>query len=284
MNYRHAFHAGNVGDVVKHAVLVQLLAHLRRKPKPFFVLDTHGGIGWYDLADGAAMRTGEAAGGIDRLLAPAAVDDPAAAALLQPYLQAVEACRAASGCGRAYPGSPWLIRHFLRPHDRLAVCELHPDDAALLRARFRADPQVAVHERDGYEAVKGMMPPSERRGLVLIDPPYERTDEHERAARALAQGARRFATGLFVIWYPIKERAAVWRLHDAVVGTGLRRVLVAELLLYGHEDRVRLNGCGLILVNPPWAVVQALPTLLGALHAVLAVDGGEATTAWLVPE
>lgn len=280
MNYRHAFHAGNLGDVVKHAVLVRLLIHLCAKPKPFFVLDSHAGVGLYDLAGPEAVRTGEAAGGIDRLLERQALQPPS----LAPYLAAIRACRESVAQARAYPGSPWLIRHVLRPGDRFAACDLHPVDAAALRSLFRHDAQVAVHHRDGYEAVKALLPPAQRRGLVLMDPPYEDPAEAERIARALAHGHRRFANGLYVIWYPIKERAAVWRLQDALVATGIRRMLKAEVLLYAYEDIVRLNGCGLIIVNPPGAVVADLPGLLNHLHGALAVDGGGAVVDWLVPE
>jgi len=281
MNYRHAFHAGNRGDVVKHAVLMRLLVSLRQKVKPFFVLDSHGGAGWYDLDDAAARRTGEASAGIDRVMA---APDSAATPLLADYLQAVAACRAETGRPRAYPGSPWLIRSLLRSHDRLAVCEWHPEEAARLRRQLSSDPRVGIHHRDGYEGVKGLLPPAERRGLVLIDPPYEHTEETARIARALSQGYRRFTTGLFAVWYPIKERPAVWRLQDAVVATGIRRVLRTELSWSGQEDRLRFTGCGLMLVNPPWRVAQELPDLLDLLHRALKTEDGGVSVDWLVQE
>ena len=251
MNYRHAFHAGNFADCVKHALLVWLLRAMQRKPAPVFVLDTHAGAGAYDLAGGPAERTGEWRAGIARLL-----QDPPPA--LADYVALAERLG-------LYPGSPALLRALLRGGDRLACCELHPEEHAALRRRFARDQQAAVHLRDGYAAVAALLPPAERRGLVLIDPPYEAPDEAERLIAALRTGAERFASGVYAAWYPIKHRAPVRALHDAVRGAGLRDTVAAELWLREPTDPARLNGCGLLVRNAPYGFEAEAPALLAAL-------------------
>ena len=285
MNYRHAFHAGNFADVVKHAVLALLLERLGGKPAPWFMLDTHAGLGRYDLDSVSAGRTGEAVGGIGRLAAALAgtVPRPELAA----YVGAVAAMNpdlAPGAAPRWYPGSPRLARALMRPGDRLVLAEAHPDDVRVLRREFAGDPQVQVHHRDGWAALKAFLPPPERRGLVLIDPPYEDPGEAERLVDGLAAAHRRWPTGQFALWYPVKERAWVWRLHEALVATGIRRQLVAELTILPDDDWRRLNGCGMILVNPPWQIDATLATLLPRLHRALAVEAGGWRVDWLVPE
>jgi len=251
MNYRHAFHAGNFADCMKHALLVWLLRALARKPAPFFVLDTHAGTGAYDLTTGPAERTGEWHAGIARLL-----DNPPAP--LADYIGLVEQLG-------LYPGSPALIRAQLREHDRLACCELHPEDAAVLRRRFSRDPQVAIHQRDAYEAIGALLPPKERRGLVLIDPPYEQPDEFARVTAALRTGHARFATGIYAAWYPIKHRTPVRDFHTALRESGIRDIVTAELWLREPLDASRLNGCGLLVINPPYRFTDEAPDILRAL-------------------
>jgi 23S rRNA (adenine2030-N6)-methyltransferase len=255
MNYRHAFHAGNFADCMKHALLVWLLRALQRKPGALFVLDTHAGTGSYDLSSGPAERTGEWRSGIARLL-----DDPPAP--LADYVGQVRA-------GGLYPGSPTLVRGLLRPQDRMACCELHKQDYALLRRRFGADPQVAVHHRDAWEAIGGLLPPAQRRGLVLIDPPYEQEGEFGRVARGLREGHARFGTGVFCAWYPVKHRAPVRQFHQEMRESGLRDIVAAELWLREPLDAARLNGCGLLLVNPPFGFEAAAREILAALLARL---------------
>lgn len=255
MNYRHAYHAGNFADCFKHALLVWLLRALQRKPAPFMVLDTHAGTGSYDLTEGPATRTNEAQGGIFRLL-----DSPDPA--LADYLGVVRALG-------LYPGSPAIIRHLLRPDDRLVCCELHPEDSGVLRARFGRDKQVSVHFRDGYEALRGLLPPPEKRGLVLIDPPFEQPDEFYRLADALKLAHRRFPTGILAAWYPIKHRAPPRGFHTALKESGLRDIVAAELWLREPLDPAKLNGCGLLVVNPPYRFNEEAGTLLGALLAHL---------------
>jgi len=251
MNYRHAFHAGNAGDCMKHALLMLLLGALQRKPAPVFVLDTHAGAGAYDLEGQAAARTGEWRAGIGRLL-----DDP------PPALQDFAAAVTRLGL---YPGSPVLLHAMLRPDDRMACCERHPDDHAALRARFAGEKQTGVHRRDAWEALGALLPPKERRGLVLIDPPYEATDEFARLADGLRRGHSRFAGGVFAAWYPIKHRVPVRDFFAAIQASGLRDVVAAELWWRAPLDPARLNGCGLLVVNPPYRFDEQAEPVLAAL-------------------
>lgn len=269
MNYRHAFHAGNFADCMKHAVLVWLLRALARKTAPFFVLDTHAGIGRYDLGAPEAQRTGEAQAGILRLMesVPESAESP-----LADYLALIRRLG-------LYPGSPALIRALLRPDDRLACCELHPEDAAQLRRAFARDPMVSIHHRDGYEALAALLPPRQRRGLVLIDPPYESPDEFSRLAERLRVAHARFPAGIFAVWYPIKHRAPVRDFHDALRAGTMRDVVAAELLLRTPLDPTRLNGCGMLLINPPYRFEAEIPPLLEALLLALGATETGAGTA-----
>lgn len=285
MNYRHAFHAGNFADVFKHAILAIMLDRLRQKPAPFCVLDTHAGTGLYALDGDEASRTGEAARGIRRLDAALASPGASPPAALQPFRDALTATRMLYGAA-AYPGSPLVIRHGLRAGDRMVLCELHPDDAQTLRRVLAGERRAGVHHQDGYLGLKAHLPPRERRGLVLLDPPYEHPGEAQQASAALASAHARWPTGLYALWYPIKERPWVWRLHEAVAATGIARVLNAELLVHPEDDARRLNGCGFLLVNPPWLLEQDLGELLPWLHQTLAPNptGNGWQVNWLVPE
>ena len=251
MNYRHEFHAGNQGDCLKHALLVWMLTVLLRKPAPLFLLDTHAGLGRYDLQSGPAQRTGEWRSGIARLLhAP-----PQA---LQDYTALVERLG-------LYPGSPAIMRALMRPQDRLACCELHPDDHAILRRLFRHDPQVGVHLRDGWEALRALLPPRESRGLILIDPPYEAPGEFDRVVAGLQEGRERFGHAVYVAWYPIKHRSPVRTFHESISLAGLRDVVAAEIWFREPTDPERLNGSGLLVRNPPYGFEAAAHAILDAL-------------------
>lgn len=267
MNYRHAFHAGNFADCLKHALLLALLDGLRAKPKPFAVLDSHAGIGTYDLAAPEPQRSGEWREGIARVMAGA---DPALAA----YRAAVED----GGWPGCYPGSPALVRARLRPGDRLILCELHPEDHAVLKRRFRGDPQVAVHRRDAWEAVVALTPFPERRGLVLLDPPFEQPGEFERLAAALGLLRRRFRAAVLAAWYPIKHRAPVRAFHTALREGAVADCLACELALREPTDPARLNGCGLLVANPPFGFEARAAAILQALLAAFRTgeDGASA--------
>jgi 23S rRNA (adenine2030-N6)-methyltransferase len=256
MNYRHAFHAGNFADCFKHALLLRLIEAMQRKEKGFLFLDTHAGTGRYDLRAGPAEKTGEWRDGIGRVLA---ARPPA----LAEYLGMVERLG-------LYPGSPAIAAALLRAQDRLVACELHPEDAAALRRELTG---AAVHERDGYEALRAFLPPPEKRALVLIDPPYERPDEFEAVRKALVAAYAKFRSGVYVVWYPIKHRAPVREFFEAIRLSGMRDVITAEFLRRPALDPARLNGCGLLIVNPPYGFdVQAAP-ILPALEEVLGEPG-----------
>ncbi|RVU19473.1 23S rRNA (adenine(2030)-N(6))-methyltransferase RlmJ [Methylobacterium oryzihabitans] len=266
MNYRHAFHAGNHADVLKHLVLARVLAYLQRKPAPFRAIDTHAGLGFYDLAADEAERTGEWRDGWGRLDLPFA---PEVEALLAPYREAVAAVRERHG-PRTYPGSPALIREFLRPGDQGVFVELHPADGAVLRERFNRDPRTKVMNLDGWTALPALIPPKERRGLVLIDPPYEVGGELDRLGRDLTRAVAKWPTGIYLAWYPIKEVAAIDRLAaglDAALG---RPALRLDLMIDRPDDPSRLTGSGLIVVNPPYTLREEAETVLPALAERLA--------------
>lgn len=272
MNYRHAFHAGNFADVAKHALLARLVERLKAKETAFRVIDTHAGIGSYDLGSEEAGRTGEWQQGIGRLLGqplPARLAD-----LLAPYLDAV---RSANGDGAGlgvYPGSPAIARHLLRRQDRLTAIELHPADAEALAARFAGDVQVKAIHLDGWLAVPAFLPPKERRGLVFVDPPFEDRNDFDHLAAALARGHRRWPNGIYALWYPMKDEAAVTAFHAALRADGIPRILKTELTIRSPYRAGLFSGSGLIVVNPPWQFEAEAGELLALLAPVLAQDTG----------
>ncbi|GAP65980.1 hypothetical protein MBSD_n1282 [Mizugakiibacter sediminis] len=268
MNYRHAFHAGNFADVLKHAVLLGLIEALRAKPTPFCCLDTHAGSGRYLLGGEQARKTGEAAAGVLRLAA--ARDLPP---LLQRYLDHVRALNADDALD-VYPGSPLLAARALRAQDRAVLCELHPEETAALRALFRDDKRVHVHQRDGYAALKALLPPAEKRGLVLIDPPFEAQEDEFRAIEAaLADAWKRWPNGVYAVWYPIKLHRHVLPFHRWLAASGMKNVWVAELLVHADNTPLRLNGCGMAIVNTPWRFERELAAILPVLARLLGRDG-----------
>ena len=262
LSYRHAFHAGNHADVLKHAVLALLLTALKRKDKPFVCIDTHAGAGRYDLADPRALLTGEAATGIARWWT-------SQAPVLAPYLEQVRALNP-DGHLRWYPGSPLLARRLLREGDRLALLELHPSDHAALATEFTDDPAVRVERADAHTRLKAWLPPPERRGLVFIDPPYELRSEAAQVVDLLVTAHRRWATGIFAIWYPILTRLAAQRFVERLGATGIARQLAIEYLPEGEGTVRGLKGSGVLIVNPPYRLdveLVALSTVLAAGNA-----------------
>jgi 23S rRNA (adenine2030-N6)-methyltransferase len=272
MNYRHAFHAGGFADVVKHAVLALLIERLKQKDSAFRVIDTHAGTGLYDLASDKAVRWGEWQEGIGRLWQRDL--DPALAALLAPLLEAVKSANAPGDTLRFYPGSPWIARHLLRRQDRLTAVELHPEDAEALSALFAGDIQVRTITLDGWLAFGAFLPPKERRGLVLVDPPYEETDEFARLLDGFAKAHRHWPAGIYCLWYPVKDLIAVDRLRVQLAKSGIRRLLRAELFVRERGAGGTFNGTGLIVCNPPWQFAGTLTTLLDRLVPVLAQGDG----------
>jgi 23S rRNA (adenine2030-N6)-methyltransferase len=268
MNYRHSFHAGNFADVLKHGVLARVLEYLAAKDKPFTVIDTHAGAGLYDLEDSDSNRTLEYRDGIARIL-----NDAQAPAFLAPYFRTVDAENPAGGL-RHYPGSPVIARRLLRRGDHLMLCELHAPTRALLEDVFAHDKRTRIFDLDAYTAVKSFLPPTPRRGLLLIDPPFEKTDEFDRLAAAVADMLERWAGGILIAWFPIKQRRAVADFKAQVAALPLPSSLWVELLVRGEEDQTRFNGCGLLILNPPWTLFDELAVLLPYLKTRLAQTGG----------
>ncbi|GAB2611005.1 23S rRNA (adenine(2030)-N(6))-methyltransferase RlmJ [Novilysobacter erysipheiresistens] len=281
MNYRHAFHAGNHADVLKHVVLLAVCDALTAKPAPLFALDTHAGRGLYALDGNSAQRTGEAEGGIGRLLAEAP-KHPA----INRYLAAVRACRAEHGHA-SYPGSPWLLAHALREDDRIAACELLPEEAAQLKANFDRDPRVAIHARDGYAAMKALLPPKFgqvrlNRGLVLIDPPYEaQLEEFDHIIGAVREALTRWPQATYAVWYPIKRRRALQPFLRRAATVPAKSSLLVELMIHPDDSPLRMNGSGMLLFNPPWQLDQSLQSVLPRLQTALGETGASSRLEWL---
>lgn len=280
MNYRHAYHAANHADVLKHVVLTRVLAHLNRKDTPYRVIDVHAGIGVYDLGGVEAGKTREWEGGAGKMAAPFAPD---VEVLLQPWRQVI-ALLNPDGALRHYPGSPEIAVRLKRPGDRLVANELHPDDNARLAAHFARDKTVTVLGLDAGSAIKANLPPPERRGLILIDPPYEAKDEAARAARMLTEGVRRFGTGVFMLWYPLKAKGDAEICLEAAKALALPGTFAAELRVREAFEEGGLAGSGVIVVNTPWKLDEELMIILPALAERLGLGTwGQATVRWLVP-
>ena len=298
MNYRHAFHAGNFADVLKHAILALCVRHLTLKEKPFRYIDTHAGIGLYDLSGDEATRTGESDGGIRRLLLTLQEADADERACLAPYLEVVRAVNPAgltpATMLTTYPGSSMIAARLSRASDRLSLCELHSEDADRLAATFAGDRRIKVEQRDGFGAIRAYLPPKERRGLVLIDPPFEQAGEFDRMVKALEDGIARWATGTFLLWYPVKDPGAADAFLARLETSGIPRILVAELVVAPPGSAPGLSATGLAMVNPPWTIASDLAVLLPFLTRSLIQTPARGTGArgltvesrhfWLTPE
>ncbi|MDR3478273.1 MAG: 23S rRNA (adenine(2030)-N(6))-methyltransferase RlmJ [Gammaproteobacteria bacterium] len=265
MNYRHSYHAGNFADVFKHIILIAVSNALARKESPYCYLDTHAGIGYYDLLSNSAQKSKEYVNGILKIM-----NEPNPPKLVQQYIDCIKAINP-DGIDplRYYPGSPYIARHFLRAQDRAVLTELHDDDYPILKDTFHHDKQVAVHHQDGYQALKAFLPPKERRGFILIDPPYEVQDELMQVGSKMATALARFETGVFMLWYPIKERRAIDRFHHSLKDKIKRPILIAELSVHPENVPTHLNGSGLAIVNPPWQLDKAIAEVLPWLWRVL---------------
>lgn len=269
MNYRHIYHAGNFADVLKHAVLARLVVYLQQKDKAFRLLDTHAGIGLYDLSSEEAQKTGEWRDGIGRLM-DAELAEPVAT-ILAPYLDAVRSLNP-EGEITLYPGSPKLARMLFRPQDRLSAMELHPDDSRRLARLFEGDYQVRVTELDGWLALGAHLPPKEKRGIVLVDPPFEEEGEYDRLIDGLSRAWRRFPGGVYCLWYPIKKGAPIADFHEGLKALEIPKMLCAELSVKSDRDATGLSGTGLIIVNPPFTLKDELHATLPELKRVMAQD------------
>lgn len=280
LSYRHLYHAGNFADVVKHVVLVALLRAITQKSTPCYVHDAHAGAGKYDLSSHEAMRCQEAEAGISRVW-----QYPEPPAVVEDYLEVVREMNPGLSRPRYYPGSPAIARSLLRQHDRLLLTELHPQDHAELVRQFRVDKRIAIHKQDAYQGLNAFLPPAEKRGMVLIDPPYERKDEYDRVVAGLKTAYSRWRQGIYAMWYPIMSRSLQSHFLNACIASGIHKQLHVEFRVAEYSQQRQFIGCGLVLVNPPWQIENTLESCLqwlcGPLHQeqvpVVSVD-------WLVPE
>ena len=277
--YRHLFHAGNFADVFKHAVIVQLAALIARKPKPFLYLDTHAGCGSYDLSHAWAQKNREFENGIARIYQRN--DCPKS---VRAYLDAVREINS-DGNLRFYPGSPLLVWRQLRVIDRMALTELNRDDCAQLERHFHTERRVQVRNMDGYAALKAFLPPKERRGLILIDSSFDQANEFRRLAEGIVTAHKRFATGVYAVWYPLMEPQAVRAFEQMIVETGLRKVLKLELSVHAGDWQRSLRGSAMLVINPPYGFDTAAAPMLHWLWRALSAEGeGRYSIKWLVGE
>lgn len=279
LSYRHSFHAGNHADVLKHTVQSLILTAMKEKDKPFLYLDTHAGAGRYLLHSEHAERTGEYQEGIAKIWQR---DD--CPALLEPYLTVIRHYNR-NGTLRYYPGSPLIARQMLREQDRLHLTELHTSDYPLLKSEFQKDRRAEVLRADGYQQLKSQLPPLSRRGVILMDPPYELKSDYQDVVIAIHEGYKRFATGVYALWYPVVLRQHVKRILAGLEKTGIRRILQIELAMRPDSDQRGMTASGMIVINPPWMLEQQMNELLPWLHQALVPSGiGHTLVRWVVPE
>jgi 23S rRNA (adenine2030-N6)-methyltransferase len=265
MNYRHAYHAGNFADAFKHIVLTALTKSFLNKDSAFCYLDTHAGTGRYDLTSQAAQTTQEFQLGIQKLFTA-----PNPPKLVQDYLACVKSLNLPPNL-KTYPGSPYFVNYFLRPQDRMVLSELHPEDFQLLRKNFSKATNISIHKQDGYQTLKASLPPKERRGLVLIDPPYENPDEFRQLTKTLPELIKRWETGVFAIWYPIKLRSSADLFLKKLQSNITRPTLISELSIYPEDTPRNLNGSGMFIINPPWKLQEEIEAILPWLKSTLQI-------------
>ncbi len=266
MNYRHVYHAGNFADVFKHVILLSLVQSLLRKETAFCYLETHAGIGRYDLFSEEAQKSREFENGIKKI-----IDAKNPPALIQDYLSCVTSLNQPNEL-RYYPGSPFFANYCMRPQDRMVLSEFHPDDVKTLKKYFARNKQVAVHHQDGYQSLKAFLPPKERRGLVLIDPPYEKNNELMELPSVLAQALTRWKTGMYAVWYPIKGRNQSLVFHRELKKIIHEPFLIAELNVYADDVEGQLSGAGMVVIHPPWQLEETLENTLFWLSNVLCLN------------
>lgn len=273
MNYRHIYHAGNFADIFKHLLLTMTLGYLQNKDKPLFALDAFGGLGLYDLNADAAQRTLEYAEGVENFMA---------SVFSNPDLQDFQRVLRPYWEDRTYPGSPLLIAQSLRPQDRGFANELHPEDFATLKSNLRGFKTFKSLHLDAYDAIRGALPPPEKRGLILVDPPFEKKDEFEILARQIEEWQKRFATGCYMIWYPIKAHSATHELFEAAKQLGFSRVWVGEFLKFPRNKPDSFNGCGVMILNTPFQIPERVEALAEELRQSL--NGVEIVSQWLTEQ
>ncbi|MDV2401124.1 23S rRNA (adenine(2030)-N(6))-methyltransferase RlmJ [Vibrio cholerae] len=278
LSYRHSFHAGNHADVLKHIVQSLILNSLQQKEKPFIYHDTHSGVGRYDLTHEWSEKTGEYKQGIARVWQQDNIP-----AELDSYLDAIRQLNQGETL-RYYPGSPRVARAHLREQDRMVLTELHPSDYPLLEQEFHRDRQVSIYKEDGFARLKASLPPQERRGLVLIDPPYEQAKEYGDVVRAIAHSYKRWATGIYAIWYPVVNRCDIDDMLEGLQGLEIRKILQIELGVAPDTNERGMTASGMIVINPPWTLESQMQTILPFLKQAIAPATGHYKVEWVVPE
>ncbi len=280
LSYRHSFHAGNHADVLKHLVLMLIIESLQQKEKGFYYLDTHAGVGRYRLFGDEAEKTGEFAEGIGRLWERQDLPEEVAR-----YTALIRKINHGGKALRYYAGSPLIAASLLRPQDRALLTELHPSDYPLLRNNFKQFDNVTSKRDNGFQQLKATLPPLERRGLVLIDPPYELKTDYDLVVQAVIEGYKRFATGIYAIWYPVVLRQQTKRIIKGLEASGIRKILQIELALRPDSDQRGMTASGMIVINPPWTLEAQMRRVLPYLSRVLVPEGtGNWSLQWIVPE
>jgi 23S rRNA (adenine2030-N6)-methyltransferase len=265
LSYRHSFHAGNFADVLKHIVLIEILQYLCKKPTPFAYIDTHAGAGLYDLQSGHAAKLNEAKAGFEKLRKD---DWPE----LAPYFQVVEHHRA-SRTDSLYPGSPMIAHHFLRPQDRAFFYELHPRDFSQLDELTRNDPRIQTCQTDGFKGLISQVPPVARRGLILMDPPYEIKTDYETVFNSIRHACKRFSNGIYALWYPVVDRERINHLENRFLNSGLKDIQRFELGMHPDSDEIGMTASGMIVINPPWTLKDTMQLVLPRLSSALGEPG-----------
>ncbi|OOF87714.1 23S rRNA (adenine(2030)-N(6))-methyltransferase RlmJ [Rodentibacter ratti] len=280
LSYRHSFHAGNHADVLKHIVLILILENLKLKDKGFYYLDTHSGVGRYRLSSDESEKTSEYKEGIGRLW-----DQRDLPQEVSRYVDLIKTLNDNGKALRYYAGSPMIAAQLLRPQDRALLTELHPSDYPLLRNNFKEFKNITVKREDGFQQVKATLPPKERRGLVLIDPPYELKEDYDLVVKAVEEGYKRFATGTYAIWYPVVLRQQTKRIFKGLEASGIRKILKIELAVRPDSDQRGMTASGMIVINPPWTLENQMKAILPYLVKALVPEGtGSWTVEWITPE
>ncbi|AUK49007.1 23S rRNA (adenine(2030)-N(6))-methyltransferase RlmJ [Pasteurella multocida] len=280
LSYRHSFHAGNHADVLKHLVLMLIIENLQQKEKGFYYLDTHAGVGRYRLFSEEAEKTAEFEQGIARLWQRDDLPEEVAR-----YIKLIKQVNYGGKALRYYAGSPLIAAKMLRPQDRALLTELHPSDYPLLRNNFKEFDNVTTKRYNGFQQLKATLPPKERRGLVLIDPPYELKEDYDLVVNAIEEGYKRFATGIYAIWYPVVLRQQTKRILKGLEKTGIRKISQIELAVRPDSDQRGMTASGMIVINPPWTLTQQMQNILPYLTDVLVPEGtGSWTVKWITPE
>ena len=267
LSYRHAFHAGNFADVLKHSVLTLVLEYMTRKEKGFLYVDSHSGAGMYQLSDEYAQKTGEYKDGIAKLIDSDAQNDDIPEPLIE-YIELIKRLNLGADLN-IYPGSPGIARQFMRRQDSSHLFELHPTDIEHLTDFCQRWRKVFVKQSDGYQGVLSLLPPPSRRGVVLIDPPYELKEDYSKAVKTIIKGYKKFATGIYILWYPVVKRELVEQMKSQFQASDVKNLLQVEFCLTEDTEEYGMTGTGLFIVNPPWQLAQQLSEILPYLKTKL---------------